>query len=113
MKIYSAIKKDDENIKHYGSMRKIAKDIGCSPAYVSRCYLDNKPCKGYDILFSVNYPYKVKLTQKEKLHTLINTLKRAKIIIDDNNKFLTDNGEYANINILNDIDRCLGYYKSK
>lgn len=111
MKIYSAIASEDENIRYYGSMRKIAKDIGVSASYVSKCYLDNKNCKGYDILFSVNYPHKVKLSQKEKLHILINTLKRARIIIDDTNEFLTNNNEYANISILSDIDRALGYYK--
>ena len=113
MKIYSAINIIDNNIKYYGSMRKLAKDIGVSATYISKCYSNNIVCKGFNILFSVNYPHKVKLTQKEKLQTLINTLERAKLIIDEQNKFLTDNGEYGNINIILDIDRVLGYYKSK
>ena len=111
MKIYSAINLTDKNIKYYGSMRKIAKDIGVSASYVSRCYSEDKVCKGFEILFSVNYPHKAKLTQKEKLHMLINTLSRAKNIIDEQNKFLSENNEYGNINIINDINRVLSYYK--
>lgn len=111
MKIYSAIKVDNENIKFYGSMRKLAKDIGVSAMYVSKCFNDNKIYKGFDILFCLNYPHKVKLTQKEKLHILINTLERAKLIIDEQNKLLSESNQYSSVNIIADIDRALSYYK--
>ena len=113
MKIYSAININDNNIKYHGSMRKIAKDIGVSATYVSKCYSNNTICKEFEILFCVNYPCKTKLTQKEKLHTLINTLERAKLIIDEQNRLLSEHNEYCSINIISDIDRALGYYKSK
>ena len=111
MKIYTAINILDENIKYFGSMRKIAKDIGVSANAISKAYNNDKPCKGFDILFCVNYKQNKRLTQKEKLHKTIEVLKRARIIIDEQNSFLCENNEYPNINILNEIDRCLNYYK--
>ena len=108
MKIYTAYKEGKKEI--YGTFTQIAEALKVSRQAVFKAYNNNSKCKGYSIIFSVGFSPNKKITQKEKLHTTLNTLKRARIIIDEINEKLCDYNEYAYTNIIKDIDKCLKFY---
>lgn len=84
-------------------MAELANFIGVSRQSVHKAYKNKGQTKGYKISFYKTDKY-AKYTQADKFRFAIDLLGRARIIIDENNKKLSEQGQYSNINIIKDID---------
>jgi len=108
MKLYKASKENCDNI--IGTQSYISRKLNVSRQFVNKSVKNNTLCIGYSIQFYINSKPKIKLTTKERLSISLSLLKRARLIIDENNEKLSNNNEYANINIISDIDRFIKNY---
>jgi len=108
MKLYKASK--DNSIDIVGTFTHIAKELQLTKQYVNRCFLDDRLCKGYHITFYENDKNIKTIGKRKILKESIELLKRAKLIIEQSNGIICENGD-SSINIKIDIDRFLNIYK--
>ncbi len=92
---------------HTGTLKELSAELKVSRQYLHRCIAEKKLCKGYSVEVMFSIRPKPKLTKRKKLQNAIALLKRAKLIINENNVELNNKNEYANIGIVEDIERFL------
>lgn len=90
-----------------GTLKELSTELKVSRQYLHRCITKEKLCKGYSVEVMFSIKPRPKLTKRKKLQNAIALLKRAKLIINEHNVELNNNDEYANINIISDIERFL------
>ena len=88
-------------------MTNIAKDIGVSRQALYNAYNKDKKVNGYEIVFVGDKAKPIRLTKQQYIDQSRELLRRARLIIADQNDFIVNNGEYASIGIVEDIDRFL------
>ena len=104
MKIYK-MSHHNEELFAYGTIKDLSNRIGVSRQYLFKCFKNNVDCRGYKIELAYTTVNHRKLSAKENLRFALKLLQRCRIIIDEENEFLCNHGEYANIGIIEDIDR--------
>jgi len=105
MKLFRAIKDKEKTL--VGTMSDIARELKVSRQAIHKAYKHVTKCKGYAIVFYVDIKTTSKKSVRARLTESIDLLKRARLIIEEENEDLSNRGEYSNIGIIEDIDRFL------
>ena len=92
-----------------GTMINIANKLKASRTAVHKAYVLSSVCKGHKVTLHGFTEPKSLMDNKSKafkLREAINLLRKARLIIDEQNKIITEQlSDYASIGIIEDIDR--------
>ena len=96
-----------------GTALELATKLKVSKQSIYKAYTRDSSCVGYKIfLWGNKKPFKRK-TKAELIRDSIDIIKRARMIIDENNEKLSTNNEYSNVSIIREIDSYLSNFKEK
>lgn len=105
MKKFNAINSITNEIVATGSTSEIAKKLFVTRQSVNKAYKNNRLCQKCKIVYLINDIKKRKQSRRQQFIDAIKLLKRARVIIDDQNKIICEQlNEYSSIGIIEDID---------
>lgn len=105
MKKFNAINSITNEIVATGSTSEIAKKLFVTRQSVNKAYKNNGLCQKCKIVYLINDIKKRKQSRRQQFIDAIKLLKRARVIIDDQNKIICEQlNEYSSIGIIEDID---------
>ena len=90
-----------------GTTKFLADQFKVSRQYLHRMVKDHGTVKGYVVQYSHTTVPKKHQSVRNRLQEATELLKRARLIIDEENSNMADRGEYSNVGIVDDIDRFL------
>jgi len=102
MKIFKA---SQFNSIFTGTASELAKRLSVSRQAIYKAVNTGNSCNNYTIKFSHHKQKAKNKSTRSKLSESIELLKRARLIIDEENSLKSIRGEYANIGMVEDIDR--------
>ena len=106
MKKYKAIHSVTNKIIATGTFTEISKTLHVSKQAVERAFKSKALCQKCRIEYYRNDIKEKKLSRRQQLIYAIKLLKRARLIIDEQNKTICEQlNEYSSIGIVEDIDR--------
>jgi len=112
MKLYIA-KNSASGTTTTGSMKFIANVLGVSRQAIHKAFKNNTKVSDCYIVFLLKKKPIKKKSTRVNLQESITLLERASLIIDEENEAMSERGEYANIGIVEDINRFLKGLKRK